>query len=112
MIKTTVTIAAAVAFASGAGVASAQTGPQSFTIEFRFDAGKSAVDNYSAFVRKATKACAAPGPRPIAFRMHEQACIDDVMSQLVVRMARADIAAIHQQATGQQAVIVRDLAAR
>lgn len=105
------------ALAAVAGVAAIAFAPraaadETFTLEFRHDATRPALDNYLAFLRQAQRACAVPDPRALGLRGAEQACVEDVMNRLVAAMGRQDIAALHIQRTGPRDDSSRALAAR
>lgn len=79
----------------------ADPGQETFSLEFRYDASRPAVENYLAFIKQAERACASPGMRALDLRRHEQACMEDVMDQLVAAMGRRELAAIHDLRTGR-----------
>jgi hypothetical protein len=83
-----------------------------FTLEFRFDTARSALDNYLAFARAAEDACSGQGPRRLDLRQLERACVEDVMERLVAAMGRSDLAAIHAQRLGRPDDSSRTLAVR
>ena len=106
----TITIAAAVM--SAAGAAAAESGRESFSLEFRYNTSATVEDNYSRFLHDVREACTTQGARPLAMIVLQRACVQDVMDQLVARMGRADLAAVHVQRTGRQGDASRDFAAK
>lgn len=85
---------------------------ETFTLTFRYDAAKSALDNYLTFVRQAERACADPSVRDLGQRASDRACAEDLIAQMVVAMGRSDLADIHALRTGRPDDSSRMLAAR
>jgi hypothetical protein len=106
----TITIAAAVM--SAAGVAAAEAGRESFSLEFRFDPQATPEANYAHFLHRVKRACTNPGPKPLAVAVHENACVDEVMDQMIARMGRADLASVHFDRTGRHIDASRSFAAK
>jgi hypothetical protein len=106
------TAALAVAVMSGAGAATAEPVRETFSIEFRYNASVTVEENYSRFLRDVKNACTTPGPKPISMVMHERACVQDVMDQLIARMGRADLASVHFDRSGRYVDASRDFAAK
>lgn len=100
---------AALAFGTHAG---AEPGRETFTVAFRHDATKTALDNYLAFVRKAERACAVPGLRSLDQRVRDRACAEALVEKTVIAMGRADLSDIHAIRTGRPGDSSRMLAAR
>lgn len=90
--------ASAIAFASpvAAGRDSA-----SFTLEARYDATRTPLDNYLAFARQIERACKEHGVRGLDVREQEEACARETMDQLVGRMDRAELNEVHDLRTGR-----------
>jgi hypothetical protein len=106
----TITVAAAVM--SGAGVAVADPARETFSIEFSYNTSASVKDNYSRFLHDVRDACTTPGLKPIAMIVQQNACVRDVMDQLVARMGRADLASLHVERTGRHVDASRNFAAK
>lgn len=83
-----------------------------FQISFRYDADKSALDNYLAFTSQAKRACRIPNGHGVDMGRVDQACAEDLLQQLVARMERPQLASIHATRTGVRADSSRTLAAR
>lgn len=90
----------------------ADTAREAFSISFRYDAGKPALDNYVSFARQAERACAAPMLNTKGVRRIDRACVEDLLDKVVVRMERPQLAEIHTLRTGVRADSSRTLAAR
>lgn len=112
MTKPCTVIAAAILAVSVSGLAFAQSAPEIFSVKFRYDGEKSVNENYSAFVSKANRICSTMEPKLLVVRQREQACADDVMSQLVLKLGRSEIAALHREATGKDIPVARDFATK
>ena len=75
--------------------AAAQSDREMFTIEVRYDASRTALDNYIAFARQV-----------------ERACMRETMDKLVAGMDRAELGDIHALRFGRRADSSRQLAER
>jgi len=84
----------------------------SFTLEARYDAARTALDNYLAFARQIERACKQHGVRGLDVRKQELACARETMDRLVGRMDRAELAEIHDLRIGRPADSSRMLAVR
>jgi hypothetical protein len=100
---------AAIALASQGG---ADPVRETFSIGFRYDADKPAMDNYLAFARQAERACSMTNGQRLSLRRVDRACVEDLLDKVVVRMDRPQLAEIHDVRTGVRAVSSRTLAAR
>ena len=109
MMKPFAAIVSAIIAVSVSGIASADTGPGTFTVTFRYDADKSVAESYASFANKATRICSTNEPKLLVIREREKACADDVMSQLVLTMGRPSIAALHREATGADVQVASGL---
>ena len=85
---------------------------ETFSIGFRYDAGKPAVDNYLSFARQAERACADVNGQRLVSRRADDACVEDLLDKVVSRMGRPQLAEIHDLRTGVRADSSRTLAAR
>ena len=85
---------------------------EAFSIGFRYDAGKPALDNYLSFAHQAERACADVSGKRLVSRRADEACVEDLLAKVVSRMARPQLAAIHDARTGVRADSSRTLAAR
>jgi len=94
-----------------AGAANADTAGDTYRIEFRYNAGQTAVANYRTFERAAKNTCETRGRRPIEVMRLERACVTEIMDKVVVAMGRTDLALLHFNETGRPAVAPRDFAA-
>lgn len=101
--------ALAIAFAPRAA---AEPGRVSFTLEARYDATRSALDNYLAFARQIERACKQHGVRGLDVREKERDCARETMDRLVGRMDRADLTALNDLRIGRPADSSRMLAVR
>ena len=109
------TVTGCVAIAASAGLdlsASADPSRSTFAIAFTYDAGKSAEQNYGAFVREARRVCTTPGKQSLDARRHDLACVDDAVDAFVRKLGRTEIAALHFDRTGRRIDSSRTLAAR
>jgi hypothetical protein len=84
----------------------------SLTIEARYDATRTALDNYLAFGRQIARACRQHGVRGLDVREHERACARETMDRLVSRMDRAELDDVHDFRIGRPADSSRMLAVR
>lgn len=91
---------------------SAEPARETFTISFRYDAERPALDNYLAFAREAELACAKPDGGAKAARRTDRECVESVLDQLVTRMGRPQLADVHAARTGRRVDSSRTLAAR
>jgi len=106
---------AALAGASAIAVAPPVTADRdgaSFTIKARYDATRTALDNYLAFARQIERACKQRGVRGLEVREQERACARETMDQLVGRMDRAELNDVHDLRIGRPADSSRMLAVR
>jgi len=106
---------AAVAGASAIALApraAAQSGREMFTIEVRYDASRTALDNYIAFARQVERACEQRGVRGLLTFQQERVCMRETMDKLVAGMDRAELGDIHALRFGRRADSSRQLAER
>lgn len=106
---------AAIAGAAAIAVAprsAAEPGREPFTIEARYDASRSALDNYIGFARLIQRACEAHGVRSLEAREQERACVLETLDRLVAGMDRAELAEVHEARIGRRADSSRTLAVR
>ncbi len=101
-------LTAAIAFAPQS---TADAAPGKFEIEFRFNHGKSPLENYSLFLRRAHEACNTDGRLRVE-RAFEKHCVETTTANFVVAMGRTDLAAIHADSTDRRVDSSRRLAAR
>lgn len=101
--------AAAIAFAPKAASDPLR---DTFTVEFRYDAERSTLDNYLAFARQAERACAAQDQRVLTLRDDARACVEDVLNRLSTAMGRAELAALHAERIGRNDDSSRTFAVR
>jgi hypothetical protein len=100
---------AAIAFAPrGAADPSRET----FAVTFRYDAERSALDNYLAFARQAETACSAADMNTRGVRRIDRACVEGLLDEVVSGMTRTQLADLHAAKTGRRADSSRTLAAR
>ena len=113
MMKPFAAIVSAIIAVSVSGIASADTGPGTFTVTvtvtFRYDADRSVAESYASFANKATRICSTNEPKLLVIREREKARADDVMRQLVLKMGRPSIAALHREATGADVQVASGL---
>jgi len=86
--------------------------PETFSIAFRYDAGKPALDNYLSFARHAERVCSVTSGLRLVLRSVDRACVEDLLDKVVERMDRPQLAAIHDRITGVRIDSSRSLAAR
>ncbi len=106
---------AAIAGASAIALAppaAAEPRRETFTLEVRYDATRSALDNYLAFARQIERACDQHGMRGLDVRKQERTCAHDTMDQLIGRMDRAELGEIHDLRFGRRADSSRMFAVR
>jgi len=84
----------------------------SFMIEARYDATRTALDNYLDFARQIERACRQHGVRGLGVREQERDCARETMDRLVGRMDRADLTALNDLRIGRPADSSRMLAVR
>jgi hypothetical protein len=85
---------------------------ETFSIAFRYDAGKPALDNYLSFARQAERVCSVTRGQRLVLRSVDRACVEDLLGKVVARMDRPQLAAIHDRITGVRIDSSRSLAAR
>jgi len=100
---------AAIALAPQSGADPAR---EVFSVGFRYDADKTAIDNYLGFARQAERVCSVTDGQRLILRQIDRACVDDLLGKVVVRMDRPQLAEIHDIKTGVRADSSRTLAAR
>ena len=91
---------------------SADPARETFSVSFRYDAGKPAFDNYLTFMRQAERACTATNGQRMTARRVDRVCVEDLLDKVVARLDRPQLAAIHDLRTGVRADSSRTLAAR
>ena len=101
--------ASAIAFAPPVA---AGRGSASFTLEARYDATRTPLDNYLAFARQIERACKQHGVRGLDGREQEEDCARETMDRLVGRMDRAELNQVHDLRIGRRADSSRMLAVR
>lgn len=69
--------------------------PRDIRVAFTFNPSDSAADIYSGLERTVRKACEFRGVRSLTVIKHEKACMKSMLDNGVTRLARPDVAAIH-----------------
>ena len=65
------------------------------TVEFRYKPSAPAEQMYAEFRVTAERACKTPGPRFSSLRKMDERCTKDLLKQVLSKVNRTDIAAIH-----------------
>lgn len=65
------------------------------TAKFVYNPADSAAEIYADLRRTADRACESPGHRPLTRRKADKVCADGLMDEVLKRIPRQDVAALH-----------------
>ncbi len=74
-------------------------GQQVVHARFVYKPGAAAAQIYADFRATAERACRVPGPRPASLRKLDERCAANLLQQVLQRVNRTDLAAIHANET-------------